>query len=122
MSGTIISFMPKKSRTMKMRYVFLLILLALFMGINIGGYFSIPSLIGSVSQYSVSTAGYVPVRINIQASDLIMASDCYSLRLTINDVQALSIANGLDKRIETRPLTHDIMKDIFDNYEIKILA
>ena len=85
----------KKHRTMKMHYVLLLLLLALFMGINIGGYFAIPSVIGTASQYAVSTDGYVPVSINIQGSDLIMASPCHSLRVTISDVQALSIANGL---------------------------
>ena len=115
--------MPKKkNRTMKMHYVLLLLLLAFFMGINIGGYFAIPSVIGTASQYAVSKEGYVPVKINVQGSDLIMSSSCYSLRVTISDIQALSIANGLEKRIETRPLTHDIMKDIFDNYGIKILA
>lgn len=115
--------MPKrKQRTMRMHYVLLLLLLALFAGINVGGYFSVPSIIGSASQYAVGTAGYVPVRISVQGSELIMASDCYTLRVTVSDVQALSIANGLEKRIDTRPLTHDIMKDIFDNYDFKVLA
>ena len=112
----------KKYRTMRMHFVLLLLLLAFFMGINIGGYFSIPSIIGTASQYAVSTAGYVPVRISVEGSDLIMASDCYSLRVTISDIQALSIANGLEKRIETRPLTHDIMKDMFEHYGLEVLA
>ena len=115
--------MPKrKHKTIRMHYVLLLLLLAFFMGINIGGYFAIPSAIGSATDYSVGTNGYVPVRINVVGSDLIMASDCYTLRVTVSEIQALSIANGLEKRIDTRPLTHDIMKDIFDNYNMKILA
>ena len=115
--------MPKKkTRTMKIHYVLLLLLLAFFIGINIGGYFAIPSIVGSASQYPVSTAGYVSVRISVEGSDLIMASPCYALRVTISDVQALSIAYGLEKRIETRPLTHDIMKDMFEHYEFKVLA
>ncbi len=114
--------MPQKQRGIRTHYVLLLILLAFFVGINVGGYFSIPSLIGSATDYRVSEEGYVPVRIDIQDSDLVMASDCYSLRVTISDIQALSIANGLEKRIETRPLTHDIMKDIFENYNFRVLA
>ena len=112
----------RKHRTMKIHYVILLLLLTLFTGINIGGYFSLPSIIGSASDFAVSTEGYVPVRIDVQGSDLIMSSDCYTLLVTISDIQALSIAYGLENRIYARPLTHDIMKDIFDNYDFKILA
>ncbi len=114
--------MAKKSKIMRMHYVLLLILFSFFMGINIGGYFSIPSVIGNASQYSVSTEGYVPVQINVQGSDLVMSSDCRALRVTVSDTQALSIAYGLEKRVYDRPLTHDIMKDIFDNYELKVLS
>jgi bifunctional DNase/RNase len=41
--------------------------------------------------------------------------------MEISDTQALSIKQGLEKTIDKRPLTQDIMKDIFDNFDIEVL-
>jgi hypothetical protein len=46
---------------------------------------------------------------------------CYNLSATVEPLQAVSIQNGIDGRVEARPNAHDVMKDIFDSLKIEIL-
>lgn len=67
----------------------------------------------------ISTEGYARVNVAIDDSTLTFYSGCYELSMNVHEVQALSIKNGLEDRIETRPLTHDIMRDMIENFGIK---
>lgn len=78
--------------------------------------------ISSVPQtFQVPTDGYTAADVSIEASTLYLSTECQRLSMEISDTQALSIKQGLEKTIDKRPLTHDIMKDIFDNFDIDVL-
>ncbi len=68
----------------------------------------------------VSMEGYVKVDAAIADNILTFRSDCYALPMTIHEVQAMSIKGGLENKIEARPLTHDIMRDMIETFGIKI--
>ncbi len=67
----------------------------------------------------ISTEGYAKAIVDITGSTLTFYSGCHELSMNVHEVQALSIKNGLEGKIETRPLTHDIMRDINENFGIK---
>ncbi len=68
----------------------------------------------------VSLEGYVKADVSIDGDVLTFRSDCYELPMTIHEVQAMSIKSGLENKIEARPLTHDIMRDMIESFGIKV--
>lgn len=68
----------------------------------------------------VSLEGYVKADVAIADNILTFKTDCYELPMTIHEVQAMSIKGGLENKIEARPLTHDIMRDMIEAFGIKI--
>ena len=70
----------------------------------------------------IPTDGFVRVSVAIEGNGMIFTGNCRQITMNVVDTQALSIFNGLLKKIDTRPLTHDIMKDILDNFGIKIIS
>jgi|GEM_PF-1338040 len=50
-----------------------------------------------------------------------MYSNCWELVAYTEKSQAESVERGLEKKIEFRPLTHDLVNNIFDLLDIKVL-
>lgn len=75
-----------------------------------------------VQPFQVNTEGYSVADVSIDQSTLYLSTDCYQISMDISDTQALSIDRGLEKIIDNRPLTHDTMKDMMDNFGISALA
>ena len=75
-----------------------------------------------VQPFQVTTEGYSVAEVGIEQSTLYLSTDCYQLSMDISDTQALSISRGLENIIDSRPLTHDTMKDMMDNFGISTLA
>src|SRR3989338_2793967 len=71
--------------------------------------------------FILQTDGYTKANVSISLADLSFSSDCYRLTMTITNDQAFSIFRGIQKIVE-RPLTHDLIKDIIDGFEIKPIA
>lgn len=69
----------------------------------------------------ISLDGYEKVSVSMQSSDLIFSSPCYKLSMTVADTQALSISYGISNTTYERPLTHDIMESMLENYGIEML-
>lgn len=73
----------------------------------------------------ISTSGFLKVNVKAYVQDnygiVVLKSNCWELVGYTEREQARSIALGIEKKIEFRPLTHDLIKDIFDSYGIKIL-
>ncbi len=69
----------------------------------------------------MSLAGYTQVEISTAQNSMILTKSCKSLVMSTTDIQVYSIQQGLDNKIDTRPLTHDTMKGIIDNFDIKVL-
>lgn len=105
--------------------VFLLCVIFLAIGLAAGFYFSPPALkeaafplmdISSV----LPEIGYMAANASIQRSRVTLAAGCDALSFDVTDDQALSIRLGLEKRVFSRPLSHDIMKDVLDHYNISV--
>ncbi|MBS3052921.1 MAG: bifunctional nuclease family protein [Candidatus Aenigmarchaeota archaeon] len=110
------------------------VLAALFFmaGIIIGMYFSPPVLKDSppvlkeaaFTNRTISAilpeAGYSLANVSMDDNTVVLQSGCNVITFEITEDQALSIRFGLEKNVFSRPLTHDIMKDVFDHYNIAI--
>jgi bifunctional DNase/RNase len=73
----------------------------------------------------LSTTGYLKVNVDAgvvgDTGIVTLTSECYQLTANTELTQAESIANGLVKKIDFRPNTHDLMKDVLDNLQIKVV-
>ena len=56
----------------------------------------------------MSLTGFIEVDISTADNAMVLTNKCKSLVMSTNDVQTYSIQQGLDNKIDTRPLTHDI--------------
>ncbi len=63
---------------------------------------------------------YTVVEPQIDGTVLSLSSSCYTLSFGITEDQAFSIFRGMQKIIETRPLTHDTIEDVFEGFNIDI--
>lgn len=101
----------------------LLILLAFFVGVNVGGYFYQPPYITEIFNATnfVSTEGLTEVDLQINVTTVHLIGGCYEVSFDVTPDQAFSISRGIEKNIGARPLTHDIMKDVLDTFGISIL-
>lgn len=108
---------------MKNLIAVLLALLAFFAGINIGGYFYQPPLVKYVFNmtYEISDDGFSIVEPKINGTTVYLIGGCRVVSFDVTEDQAHSIQRGIEKSVGTRPLTHDIMKDILDVFEVRIL-
>lgn len=99
--------------------VFLVIVIVVFYG----GYAGSPDETqpAAAKKADIPVDGYEKVSIAMQMNDLVFSSQCYQLGMTVADTQALSISYGIENATYERPLTHDMMKDILENYGISVL-
>ena len=69
----------------------------------------------------LSLDGFVEVGINISGQQVILIDNCTVIVATTTDQQAYSIERALTNRFDIRPTTHDLMRNIFENFGIEIL-
>ncbi len=105
--------------------VAILVMLFFAAGLTTGLYFSPPALKEVVfAQRNISTilpeAGYSVVNVSMEDNTVVLQSNCKVISFEVTEDQALSISFGLQKNVFSRPLTHDIMKDVLDHYEITV--
>lgn len=83
----------------------------------------LPALASQISE--LSTIGFVEVTPQAAVIDNVgiisLTGKCYQVTANTDAVQAESVANGLEGKISGRPNTHDLMKEIFETMNIKIL-
>jgi bifunctional DNase/RNase len=81
--------------------------------------------LATVSLPELSTAGFTEVKLSVQIKDdygvVLLGNDCYVLSAEVEKSQAVSIQNGIDKRVGPRPNTHDLFNDLLKNFNIKVL-
>ncbi len=68
-----------------------------------------------------STNGYVKATISVDDMHIYLTNGCYRLTMTTTEHQTFSIISGLRNSNNARPTTHDIMKDIFDDFGIEVV-
>ena len=64
------------------------------------------------------TAGLVPVNVSIEGTSVSLANGCKTIKFDVTEDQAFSIAHGIEGITGIRPLTHDIFRDVLDNFGI----
>ena len=73
----------------------------------------------------LSTEGFTEVLIGLNTTDdmgyIYLEGGCYELSMIINKAQAESIEGGIMGIIQTRPNTHDLVKDMLKNLKANIL-
>ena len=67
-------------------------------------------------------AGYKTANISMDGTKVYLTAGCQALAFDVTEDQAFSIRLGLDKDTFSRPMTHDLLKDIFDHYEFQVRA
>ena len=121
---------PKK-RKLKITAI-LIIILSLLLGLMIGILLNIQFKVtteenetagtGELPAGFLSTDGFEKVvSVNVEPPTLMLSTECARLEMNITDDQIYSIAYALRNLTPARPLTHDLIKNILDNYQIEIL-
>lgn len=100
-------------------------LLFLLLGLAAGLYLAPPALKEAVFLPAdissiLPEAGYRTANASIDGNRVELLAGCDALSFDVTDDQALSIGFGLEKKVFSRPLTHDIIKDIIDHYGITV--
>ncbi len=67
-----------------------------------------------------SLEGYMEVEITTEPGTIYMASGCTEISMVADVKQTDSIQQGLEGRLGYRPITHDILWDILDGFNIKL--
>ena len=76
----------------------------------------------NVSDNPLSVEGFKKVdSINLENDGVILRIACDEIKLASHEYQLYSIERGLKGLIDVRPMIHDNIKDIFDNYNITVL-
>jgi len=103
--------------------IFGLVLIFLAVSIIFTTFSYISTITGRIIERSpyLSTAGFSPVYVNADSENVYLTSGCDQLAMATSELQAYSIASGLQNLTGERPGTHDLIKDTFELYEIRVL-
>lgn len=81
--------------------------------------------LANVALPDLSTAGFIEANISVQIADnygvVSLANNCYVLSSEVERSQAVSIQDGLDKKVGPRPNVHDLFNDLLKTLDIKVL-
>jgi len=69
----------------------------------------------------LSLEGYSGVEVSVNPGLIQLTSECRAIILNINQDTSYSIKKGLDGDVDFRPLTHDTIKSILENYGIEVM-
>jgi len=72
----------------------------------------------------LTTEGYVQMRLDkiVSAVDrnvVVLKSECAEINFFVSPDQALAIEEGLSNETKFRPMTHDVLVDVLEGFEIK---
>ncbi len=105
---------------MKKLIIILLVIIAFFSGINVGAYYNVQPII-VFNTTDIPLDGFVRVEPTINFTTVHLVGDCKEITFDITIDQAYSIYNGIEGTTGVRPLTHDIMRDVIETFDIKLL-
>ena len=103
---------------MKNYFAVILVIVAVFAGAIISETLREASVVDYT--YNPSHNGFSRVDVKINGTTVHLSDGCYGVSFDVTQDQAYSIARGIEGTIGPRPLTHEIMKDILDNFGIKV--
>jgi len=115
--------MKKKTKTKYLKHKKKILLIVLFAVVFIlAFYYFMPSFFVIPG---LSTYGFKQTTIEMEVREdgglIKLADECYEISMVIGKDQAVSIQKGLAGVIDYRPNTHDLIKDMLNSLDIKIL-
>ncbi len=69
----------------------------------------------------LSTEDYVNTYVRVDENSIYLISGCDAIIMSVSDEQARSIGLGLENVSGPRPITHDLIRDVFDLFGIEII-
>jgi len=111
-----------------LKYRILTIILSLMI-LGLVAYITMPSeistTIANIYRPEMNTVGYVEVDIDVENRGdygfVLISNNCMQIRAVVESAQALSIYNGLNDIVGSRPNTHDLTKDTFETLDIDVV-
>lgn len=103
----------------KFNYTLILILLIL-----IAFLFYQTSFTGNMAMITgelLSSEDYVNTYVRVDENSIYLISGCDAIMMSVSDEQAWSISLGLENVSGPRPVTHDLIRDVFDLFAIKTI-
>ncbi|HLD57346.1 MAG TPA: bifunctional nuclease domain-containing protein [archaeon] len=70
---------------------------------------------------ALSLDGFVKANIDVVETSLVVSSGCKGVIMTPTEQQIYSILIGLGNVTDFRPQTHDLIAELFENYNIELL-
>lgn len=67
----------------------------------------------------ISVEGYEEVEIKVSPSIIYLTVGCQQLSMITTEFQSYSIGTGLEKKVDFRPTSHDVFKDMIENFDIE---
>lgn len=72
----------------------------------------------------LTTVGYVPMKLDniittLDRNVIVLKGDCTEIDFFVSPDQALAIQEGLYNQTQFRPMTHDVLVDILEGFDIK---
>ena len=77
---------------------------------------------GEYSDVPIPVDGYEKPDVSVSPSVIYLTSGCRQLAMVTTESQTYSIQNGLEKKIDFRPTTHDVFKDLVENFAMTVKA
>ena len=102
--------------------VFLILFIGIFIGlvVNLGTPELVtPDRLPEIE--ALSLTGFVPVNITVIPNIITLNAGCYRLDMVTTSAQTVSINSGLEGIRGFRPVTHDLVTDIVDMFEMNVL-
>lgn len=116
--------MSKKKNNMQ--YIIVAMILIFILGVMVGNIITgekIEEIIPvEIFPMEPSLEDYLETKLTVSGNILTYVADCKAISFGVTQDQAFSIARGLRDEIETRPLTHDSIKDIFESFDLDIIS
>ncbi|MEM4641500.1 MAG: DUF151 domain-containing protein, partial [Candidatus Pacearchaeota archaeon] len=112
--------MSKKKIGKNFLFVTLIIiffLLGFFVGLN----YKSEEKFKEIEIEELSLKNFREVEAYLEGQTLFLKRECKTIIMTITPEQAMSIEVALKNKTTERPLTHDIIKNVFEIYDIKVM-
>jgi hypothetical protein len=72
--------------------------------------------------FEIQNSGFVPANVSLGDTTVALTAGCYRIEFDVTGDQAFSISHGISNAMSVRPLTHDVLRDVIEGFNISILS
>ena len=120
----------KKGITAPYLSILLIIVLIAVLAVNIFIYTASDDITGNIigettaseNEFNIDLEGYEKANVSMFLTNIRITNECRMISFDVTSDQAYSISRPFLKEPSIRPLTHDILRDVLETFEIEILA